>query len=113
MTGDHFQVLTGELDAHAGKVDGLTDRLRTAAEAANAVTMNNDAFGVVCQPFAALLQPFEEMGVRTLREATEALTSSAGKVRDTSRAYGERESSETTVYRNAESGMTNGSEGEV
>ena len=29
-----YEVLTEELRAHAGKVDGFVDRLRTAAEAA-------------------------------------------------------------------------------
>ena len=35
---DGYEVLTGELDAHAGRVDGLTDRLRTAVDAAQQVT---------------------------------------------------------------------------
>jgi len=68
---DGYEVLTGELDAHAGKIDSLPERLRTASDAASQVTMNDSAYGVLCQPFAAMLQPFEELGVRTLRQGGE------------------------------------------
>lgn len=84
---DGYEVLTGELDAHAGRMDGLTERLRTAADAATRVTMNGDAYGVVCQPFAQLLEPFEELGVRALRQGVDALAGTARKVRDTVQGY--------------------------
>jgi excreted virulence factor EspC (type VII ESX diderm) len=97
--GDGFEILSGELDGHAGKVDALTDRMRTAVDAANTVTMNNDAYGVVCQPFAMLLQPFEEWGVRTLQQAADALEDSAKKVRDTVAAYAATDTEESAVYK--------------
>ena len=100
--GDQFEVLTGELTAHAGKVDGLTDRMRTAVDAANTVTMNNDAYGVVCQPFALMLQPFEELGVRTLRQAADALTDSAKKVRDTAKSYTTTDDAQGVVFKSYE-----------
>jgi hypothetical protein len=84
---DGYEVLTDELLSHAGKVEALTDRLRTAVDAANTVTMDNSAYGVVCQPFALLLQPFEELGVRTLRQAEQTVTDSANKVRDAAKRY--------------------------
>ncbi|HEU5472182.1 MAG TPA: type VII secretion target [Actinophytocola sp.] len=99
---DGYEVLTGELDAHAGRVDGLTDRLRTAADAANQVTMNNDAYGVVCQPFAQLLQPFEELGVRALRQGVDALADTARKVRDTAKGYTTTDTSEAAQYQGME-----------
>ncbi|HEY7597368.1 MAG TPA: type VII secretion target [Actinophytocola sp.] len=102
---DGYDVLTGELEGHAGKVDGLTDRLRTAVDAANTVTMNNDAFGVVCQPFAAMLQPFEEMGVRALRQGADTMADIAGKVRDTARDYGTTETAEQDRFRTIEGEM--------
>jgi len=94
---DGFGLLPGELDAHAGKVDGLTDRLRTAVDAANTVTMDNSAYGVVCQPFAMMLQPFEQMGVNALKQAADTLSETAVKVRDTAKVY------ETTDTMNAAS----------
>ncbi|MGW5053768.1 type VII secretion target [Actinokineospora sp. NPDC004072] len=90
MTG--YDVLTGELDAHAGKVSALASRLAGAVDAANTVTMDNSAYGVVCQPFALLLQPFEEMGVRALQQAAQAVEESVGKVRETVTAYEASES---------------------
>ena len=96
---DGYEVLTGELDAHAGKVDGFTDRLRTAADAARQVTMNDSAYGVVCQPFAAMLQPFEELGVRTVQQGVDALVETARKVRDTTRSYTSTDTGEAAQYR--------------
>jgi hypothetical protein len=99
---DGYEVLTGELDAHAARVDGLTDRLRTAVDAAQQVTMNNSAYGVVCQPFALMLQPFEELGVRTLRQGVDALSDTARKVRDTALGYTSTETTGATGYRTLE-----------
>lgn len=100
-----YEVLSGELLAHAGKVEALTDRLQGAVDAANTVTMNNSAYGVVCQPFAAMLQPFEEMGVRTLRQAAETLADTAGKVRDTVKAYEAEETARAAVYKGIEGAL--------
>ncbi|HET9144406.1 type VII secretion target [Actinophytocola sp.] len=102
---DGYEVLTSELDAHAGRVDGLTDRLRTAVDAAQQVTMNNDAYGVVCQPFAQMLQPFEELGVRTLQQGVDALSDTARKVRDTALSYTSTETTGAATYRSLEGGL--------
>jgi Excreted virulence factor EspC, type VII ESX diderm len=99
---DGYEVLTGELEAHAGKVDSLSERLGTAADAANQVTMNDSAYGVVCQPFAMLLQPFEELGVRTLRQGVEAMADTARKVRDTATSYTGTDTAEAAGYRGIE-----------
>jgi Excreted virulence factor EspC, type VII ESX diderm len=85
---DGYELVMHELETHATDVDGLIDRLNTAVDAANTVTMNNSAYGVVCQPFAMLLQPFEQLGVNTLKKAVETLGDTAGKVRDTAKSYG-------------------------
>src|SRR5688572_24599004 len=90
-----YQVLTGELDAHAKKIDGYAQRLQAAVDAARQVTMNNDAYGVICQPFAMLLQPFEEMGVNALAKGVESVTETARGMRDTVKSYNEQEVSES------------------
>jgi uncharacterized protein YukE len=102
---DGFEVLTGELDAHAGRVDGFTERLRGAVDAARQVTMNDSAYGVVCQPFALMLQPFEELGVRTLQQGADALADTSRKVRDTSQSYTSTDTSEATQYRGLEGAL--------
>jgi len=93
-----YQVLTTELTGHASKVDGLADRLQTAVDAARQVTMNNDAYGVICQPFAMLLQPFEQMGVNALTKASETVRDNAGTVRDAAKAYDARETSQAATF---------------
>jgi hypothetical protein len=85
--GQGYEVLTGELGTHAGKVDGLAERLQTAVQAAQQVTMDNSAYGVLCQPFALLLDPFEQLGVRALQSAQESVADTAGKVRDAVQTY--------------------------
>jgi len=94
MTGG-YQALTGEIGALAGRVEGLSERLRAAADAARTVAMNDSAYGVVCQPFAMLLQPFEDMGVEALVKAADTVADNAAGLRDTSRAYDQRETDES------------------
>jgi hypothetical protein len=93
-----YDVLVDELDAHARKVDGFAERLRAAADAARQVTMNDDAYGVICQPFAAMLQPFEELGVNALTKGVEAIADTAQRMRETAKSYGEQESSEAARF---------------
>ncbi|MFI6094957.1 type VII secretion target [Lentzea sp. NPDC051213] len=89
-----YEVAAGEVSALAGRVDGLAERLRTAADAARTVTMNDSAYGVVCQPFAMLLQPFEQIGVDALTKAAETVSENAAKLRETSRVYDDNESAQ-------------------
>jgi len=95
---DGYGALTGELDAMAGRVDGLADRLGTAADAARSVAMDDSAYGVVCQPFAALLQPFEELGVDALVKAAETVSGASAKVRQTARTYDANETAEAARF---------------
>lgn len=90
---------------HAGKIDGFVERFLTARDAANQVTMNNEAFGVICQPFALLLQPFEENGVSALEQGSDALTDTARKVRDTATSYTGTDTGEAADFRGIEGEM--------
>ncbi|MEU5851115.1 ESX-1 secretion-associated protein [Saccharopolyspora shandongensis] len=85
--GDQMNVVTENLRAHSSKVDGVADKLQTAVDAAQQVTMNDDAYGIICQPFAMLLQPFEENGVEALSKAVESMQEIAEKVRSTAEDY--------------------------
>jgi len=101
MTNGGFEVLGDELGAHAGKVDGFADRMRTAVDAARQVTMDNSAYGVICQPFAMMLDPFEQMGVRALQTASDSIDGTAGKVRDAASAYQAQEEATIDAVRKA------------
>ena len=85
--GPGYDVLTTELDTHAHTVDGLAERLQTAVAAAKQVTMDNSAYGVICQPFALMLDPFEQMGVQALQTAHTSVADTAAGLRDTVRSY--------------------------
>lgn len=86
-----YEVLTDELTTHAGKVDALAERLGTAVQAAQQVTMDNSAYGVICQPFALMLDPFEQRGVAALQQAQESVADTANKVRDAANSYASQE----------------------
>ncbi|MEC3977795.1 type VII secretion target [Amycolatopsis sp. H20-H5] len=101
MPDGGFQVLGEELGTHAGKVDALAERMKTAVAAAQQVTMDNSAYGVICQPFAALLDPFEEMGVRALQTASGSITGTAGKVRDAAKVYEQQDQASTEAVKKA------------
>ncbi|GAA2998316.1 type VII secretion target [Actinokineospora diospyrosa] len=100
-----YDVVTAELTSHASKVAALAARLRGAVDAANTVTMDDSAYGVVCQPFAMLLQPFEEMGVRALQQATDTVDTTAGQVRDTVEGYESNETAEAASFGSIEGAL--------
>ncbi|GGP88009.1 type VII secretion target [Saccharothrix coeruleofusca] len=93
-----YEVLVDELAAHSRKVDGFAERLRAAVDAARQVTMNDSAYGVICQPFAAMLQPFEETGVTALSKGVEAIADTAERMRRTAESYGAQESAEAARF---------------
>lgn len=99
---DGYEVLAGELQSHATRLEGLTDRLRTAMDAASQVSMNNGAYGVVCQPFALLVQPFEQKAVNALGQGAETLSETIKKVRDTVTEYSTTEDAESARFRGVE-----------
>jgi len=98
MSGD-FEIVTDALSDHAGKLDGLVSRLRTALDAARQVTMNDDAYGIICRPFAALLNPVEQRGADAVQGAVEAMEATATGVRNTVTTYQEVEEANRTLFR--------------
>ena len=85
--GSGYEILTSELDTHAHTVDVLAERLQAAVAAAQQVAMDNSAYGVICQSFALMLDPFEQMGVRALQTAHTSVADTAAGLRDTVRSY--------------------------
>ena len=75
------------LRKHGGTVHGLTDRLQGALDAARLVSMPADAYGILCQPFARLLNPLEDAGLDVLDGGVEAMDSAAVELADTPDVY--------------------------
>jgi hypothetical protein len=84
---DEMNVVIENLRSHGGKVDGVVDQLTTAVDASQEVSLSNDAYGILCQPFALMLQPIEERGVETLQKAVEAMRETADNVRASAEDY--------------------------
>lgn len=84
---DEMKIVTEHLRAHSSKVDGVVDELRTAVDASQQVSLNNDAYGIICRPFAWMLDPVENNGVQTLRSAVESMSELAENVRATAEDY--------------------------
>jgi hypothetical protein len=86
MTAGGFEI-GSDLNAHAAQVDGVTDSLRQAVDAANQVSMPTDAYGILCQPFRMLLDPVEQFGIDALTKAVTAIESVAEDVRTSAKSY--------------------------
>lgn len=86
MAAQGFEV-GDDLSAHAQQLDGITDSLKQAVDAANQVSMPTDAYGILCQPFRMMLDPVEEYGINALQQAVSSMDAQAGRVRDAAKAY--------------------------
>ena len=73
MTGAGYQVVPGELDAHAGVLDRLADDMAKALDAANAVTLHGEAYGKICWFFVPVIQHISEPCRTQLGEADSTL----------------------------------------
>lgn len=99
MSDGGFEVVHTTLDDHASALDGLTERLRGAVDAGRQVTMSDDAYGIICRPFAWLIKPLENRGVDTLQGAADAMDSVAEGMRATSQVYRDVEDGNSALFR--------------
>jgi hypothetical protein len=82
-----FEVVSEELTAHGGHLDGLTDRLNTAVSAAEQVSMSDEAYGLLCSFLPPVINPMEEEGMKALKAASEGVGITADNVRSTAKQY--------------------------
>ncbi|WP_412744020.1 type VII secretion target [Krasilnikovia sp. MM14-A1004] len=66
---------------HAGEVTQVSEAMRTAQSAVHQVSMDSQAYGVICQFLPALLTPVFDLGVDALRGSVEALQETAAGLR--------------------------------
>ena len=101
-----FEVEPDELTTHAGRLDELTDRLSTTLSAANTVTMDNQAYGLLCAFLPPIVSPVQQKGMDAIRAASEGVTTTAGNVREAADAYRETEHSNTEPLRQQHADLT-------
>ncbi|MDA3624994.1 ESX-1 secretion-associated protein [Saccharopolyspora sp. WRP15-2] len=84
---DEMNVVIENLRAHASKVDSVVDQLNVAVDASQQVKVDNDAYGLIGQPFAMLIDMVEGIGVETLQKAVEGMQHVAEEVRGAAEDY--------------------------
>ena len=99
MSGDGFEVAPGALDAHAGLLDGLADDMAKAVEAADAATLDGEAYGKICAFFVPVIQYLSEPCRTQLGEAGDVLGRDGGKLRDTAGGYQDVDTANATSLR--------------
>ncbi|GAB3296168.1 type VII secretion target [Parasphingorhabdus pacifica] len=90
---DGFGVHTEEMRAHAQKLQGVTERIGTAQDAAGQVSMNGvDAYGILCSPLLTpLLGVVELAGQSAIGAANLAVEATGTGIREMADGYDDAE----------------------
>jgi hypothetical protein len=81
VAGDVVEFPISVVRQHAGTVDAVADAVDTARGAVHEVTMDTQAYGVLCQFLPALLSPVFGMALDALQGSIGALEETADKLR--------------------------------
>ncbi|MFD0205560.1 MULTISPECIES: type VII secretion target [Saccharothrix] len=99
-----FEVTSGELNAHAGKVDAHAQSLGTAADAADQV-MPDGAYGILCQFLPPLFNDVEAAAHDALTAARDGLRTVADNLRDTAADYDSEDLNTVRTFTAIEGGL--------
>ncbi|NHD19008.1 MULTISPECIES: type VII secretion target [Actinopolyspora] len=91
MGKDGFGVNTDEVRAHAKRLQGVTDQIGTAQDAAGQVSLNgSDAYGVLCSPILTpLIGAIEVQAMTAIGTANAAVEATATGLEGAATAYDE------------------------
>ncbi|MEV0678672.1 type VII secretion target [Actinosynnema sp. NPDC050436] len=92
MSAGGYSAVPEALRAHGSHLDGLVDRLATAADAARIAGMSGDSYGLLCAFMPLIVNPMEEKAVGALDAAAEGVSDISASIRDTATAYDDQES---------------------
>jgi hypothetical protein len=93
---DQFGVRHAELVTHAGHVEGIGDRVATAARAGAAVRAGNAAYGKLCVMVPVMLNALQDILSDGINSAADSLHDTGVRLRTTATEY------ETTDQRRAD-----------
>ncbi|GAB3897208.1 hypothetical protein GCM10029964_079700 [Kibdelosporangium lantanae] len=86
-----YEVVTDDLRAHVSHLEGLMDRVQTAMQAAQSVSMDDQAYGLICAFLPAIISPMQEKGAQAMTDASNALGTTADNVNKAIAAYEDQE----------------------
>ncbi|MCU7724309.1 type VII secretion target [Actinoplanes sp. KI2] len=87
MSGDQFQVKSSDLVSHAVEVDAIGDGLGVAQQAGEAVHVDTDVYGELCQFVPAILNGLQSHLIDGLGTAVAAAHDTADALRSTAADY--------------------------
>jgi uncharacterized protein YukE len=94
-----FEVVPDELRAHASHLDGLTDRLSTAADAANTVVMDDEAYGLLCSFLPPIVNATTQQDATdALKAAVEGMSTTADKLRTAATSYDQEDNTNAQPF---------------
>jgi hypothetical protein len=94
-----FEVEPDDLVAHASHLDGLVDRLNTAADAAKTVSMSDSAYGLICQFVPPFVNPMEQKAMAAIDAAAEGVRTTAENVRATATTYQDHDDAKASKFK--------------
>ena len=83
MAGELVQFPVQQVERHAGRVEQVAAAMETARSAVRDVTMDGDAYGILCQFLPGILTPVFERGADALAGSVDALHETAAHLRHT------------------------------
>jgi hypothetical protein len=81
MGSYEVQFPAAAVQQHAGSVDGIADAVGQARSAVHEVTMDNQAYGQLCQFLPGLLSPVFALAIGALDDAGDSLRETATNLR--------------------------------
>ena len=83
MPAEMVQFPAQQVERHVHSVEQVADAMQTARSAVHDVTMDNGAYGVLCQFLPAILSPVFGAGADALYSTVDSLHETAAKLRGT------------------------------
>ena len=81
MSGEAVQFPPAAVRQHAGSVDGIADDVDQARGAVGQVSMDTQAYGILCQFLPGLLSPLFALAESAMQGSAEALRETAANLR--------------------------------
>jgi hypothetical protein len=105
MTTDRFGVRHAELITHAGHVEDIAEKTKTAAGAGSAVRAGGDAYGQLCMMVPVMLNALQDVLIDGINAAAESLHDAGARLRATATEYEATDQRRATTFKTIGDGM--------